>query len=66
MIYDYKSKLLEIVQTKEFSKHFEIIAEEGPVHIGLQLRLYDGKVSVREERVEAARARRGSRCDTKN
>ncbi|NLT11536.1 MAG: ribonuclease III [Clostridiaceae bacterium] len=35
LIYDYKSKLLEIVQTKEFSGQtlsFEIISEEGPVH----------------------------------
>lgn len=35
LIYDYKSKLLEIVQTKEFAGQtlsFEIISEEGPVH----------------------------------
>lgn len=49
LIYDYKSKLLEIVQTKEFSGQtlsFEIIAEEGPVHDRLftAQAVLDGKV----------------------
>ena len=49
MVYDFKSRLLEMVQATKGSStmNFEIIAEEGPVHD----RTYTAAVNVDEQKV---------------